>query len=135
MNPDKIYREILPCVLTPEQTNARGEEAAKIQGDIERAQEAKKESAADFNSTLEGLATKRAKLCQEIRERREFREVETIIRRNETERMMETVRTDTGETVRSRPMDRHELQLELLPVADEAAGEREGPKDSAEAES
>lgn len=115
LNEGKIYREVLPCTLTSDETRARGEEAAKIQGDIERVQEQKTAAAADFKAQIETLADRRAKISREIRERQEFREVDTIVRRNEVDLSVETVRVDTGELVRDRPMSESEKQLTLLP--------------------
>lgn len=116
---EKVRIERLPCQLTPDEVRARGEKAAmlyaerdEVEQDYERAKEIRKERIGSIDSRI-------SQHMQEVRTRQEHRDVRVVDRENFDDKhnpQVETVRLDTGELVRSRPMTDLERQGKLLPL-------------------
>lgn len=108
--------EKLPCSLTLDEVRRKGEELALARKKfVETADEAKN-VAADFKAKLKELDKAIDELAEQVRSKREMRDVEVIERRDTVNAMVETVRCDTGEVVRSRAMTLNERQVHLFDV-------------------
>jgi hypothetical protein len=123
MTDTKTQDEHLPCELTHAEVHARGEEIAKLWGDQEEIEFAKKDAADLANRELKKLQAKLALLSKEIRERREHRWVPVKQVRVENAHLIQWIRTDTDAIVRERPMTELERQLEIFPGGVSATGE------------
>jgi len=111
--------EVLSCVLTDEEIRERGEEAARNQAERDRVEALRQSTQKEAKGAVEALEGEIRRLLGEVRAKSTSREVEVVDQRNEFEHMIETVRTDTGETVRRRAMTPDEMQTVLFPAAEE----------------
>jgi len=103
----KTFLEFLPCVLTDDEMKSK--ELASLCEEIAMVEDEKAASAKQFNGKLGELETKRADLAREVRSGKSMREVscaDELIRDDSTVR---TIRTDTGEPIRSRQAHPNEL--------------------------
>ena len=122
-NPD-IHREKLPCELNQLQIHARGVEIAKRMGDRDELELEKKATADQYNADIKIETDRIAALAREVRERRQYCEVEVKMVRVENTGMIQWIRQDTDEIVRERLMTEDERQLKLLDAPAEAPGEK-----------
>jgi hypothetical protein len=107
------FVEKLPCELTREETLAKGAEMAlmiKQHGEVEL--EAK-ETADTFKKQFKRLDRTISERAEEVRTGVEHRLVPCTERGRYRENMVDVVRLDTGEIVRSRPMTESEKQQAL----------------------
>ena len=117
---EQTRTEILPCDLTEAELLARGDEAARLQDDRDRAEAARDAANKASKAAIQGIEEQQHELLRQVRNKTERRDVEVIDRRNEG--AMETIRLDTSELVRSRPLTPEELQITLFRGAEEGAG-------------
>lgn len=108
--------EKLPCSLNPDEIRRKGEELALARKKHKDLAEEAKSVAAEFKAKLKRLDETIDDLAEQIRSKRETRDVEVIERRDTVNAMVETVRCDTGEVVRSRAMTLNERQVHLFDV-------------------
>lgn len=116
--------EMLPCLLTESEVRERGESAAALHAERKRIEEALEGEKTEAKSKLKTIDLEMGLLMHQIRTKHEDREVAVIYRENlddATDPRIETVRTDTGELVRSRPMTLDERQGKLLPLRADGA--------------
>lgn len=118
---EEIRQERLPCELTDPELRARGDEIAKLVGDREILELEKKETADQHNADIKALAGKQSSLAKEVRERREYRDVDVKKVRVENLKLIRWVRLDTDAMVRERPMTEEEKQIRLFPAAPDEA--------------
>ncbi len=123
--------EKLPCKLTNDEVRRKGEELALERKKHREVADEAKASAARFKADLKAIDEKIDDLAEQVRSRRETREVEVIERKDMDIAMVETIRVDTGEVIRSRAMTLNERQIHLFGAGMRLANDVE---DEAEAE-
>lgn len=123
--------EKLPVQLSDEEVRLRGEELAAKRKEWEAVKAEAKAAAQAAKSQLDELDTDISELARVVRARTEWRDVEVIEQRDFDRGLVETIRTDTGEVVRSRAMTGGERQITLLG----AGARREGDEDHSTASS
>jgi hypothetical protein len=101
--------ETLPCDLTSEELEQKGQDLATICEEISQVEAEKSDTAKQFKERLERLEAKKSVLARQVKTRSEEREVEVHALLLVDDRTVRTVRTDTGETVRQRPASEREL--------------------------
>ena len=117
--------EKLPVELNDDEVRLKGEELARKRKAWEAKKLERKEVVANFKSQLDELDDAIRDLAEQVKSRREQRDVEVIERRNYQQGLVETYRADSGEVVRSRAMTAGERQVSLLGLS---AGVRRGGK-------
>ncbi|MBC7172128.1 MAG: hypothetical protein H5U40_06875 [Polyangiaceae bacterium] len=106
--------EELPCKLDNVEVRLKGEELARVERKYGEVEEEKKTVTKEFGDKLKSLRGTMDKLAKEIDSRTEYRNVEVVDREDLLNQMVVTVRTDTGETVRSRAMNLSERQTRMF---------------------
>lgn len=114
--------EILPVRLTPVELAARADELANLLQKRDTVDEEKSSANARFKSQFEEIDTRMSALGRELRDKEVAREVEVTRTMNYAEKIVETVRNDTGELVRTRSMSPDEMQMRFLPGGDAQEG-------------
>ncbi len=109
----KPFNESLPVVLTQDEIRHRGEALAaalskitEIDSTLQVAKERAKGAKEPVNKEI-------AKLTRQIRSRKEDRSVECITVKDFRQHCAETIRQDTGEVVRTRPLTAQEMQTKM----------------------
>lgn len=125
MSNPNIWKEKLPCDLNQLEIHARGVEIAKRMGDRDDLESEKKADADEYNANIKIETDRIGALAREVRERREYRDIEVKQVRVENTGMIRWIRLDTDQLLRERLMTEDERQLKLLP---EAKDEPEGPQ-------
>lgn len=113
--------ESLSCTLTPDEIRERGERAATIQHERDVLESRRQASNKALKLEIDDADMDIRRLLGEVRTRCTDRLVEVIDRRNDDELTIETVRIDTGEVARSRPMTANERQVKLFPAGGESS--------------
>lgn len=112
--------EMLPCELTDSEVMHRGQQAAKLFADRDAIETRLAGHKSVAKQQLEAIEDETAVLMRQIRTRLEDRKVPVIQRENfddVTTPVVETVRIDTGEVIRTRPMTYDERQGKLVGIA------------------
>ncbi len=109
--------ERLPVALTDDEVRVRGEELAGIVREIDDAEEAKRQAAAEAKEELDALWARAGKLGAEIREKRVDRDEEVREEVDGTRRIVTLYRLDTGEVVRERAANSSDLQTAFPALA------------------
>ena len=115
--------ELLSCDLTPDEVRERGEEAARKQEERDTQEALRQASQKTFKGTIESLEGSVRHLLKEVRSKSTRRDIEVIQEARHDAGMMETIRTDTGEIVRTRPLTANERQTSLFPPEPAMKGE------------
>lgn len=108
--------ESLPCKLTDPEILERAFELSRIEQEIDAHGEAKKAYLETWRGQKAELVKRRKERSMEIVSRMVVREVSIQLVRDFAAKRVEERRLDTGETVRSRPMNPDELQVRLFPL-------------------
>lgn len=119
--------ERLPVPLTREELLIKGDELAKKLTAKRALEDKKKEKAALMRADMKELDKEIDELRTEVREKRELRPVQIEVEKDFERHLMHTVRIDTGERIRSRPMTLDERQIAIFPPL-EVASEPAKPK-------
>jgi hypothetical protein len=124
-----IFQETLRCALSKGEVASRATELAIVQKQIEDNELEAKATADSYKQKRKVLELERRSLAREVREESTFRPVECVQRFENG--LIETVRTDTGETIATRIATESEKQTELFagredPDADDPEGELDG---------
>jgi hypothetical protein len=106
----------LPCKLTDTEVQTKGTELAKAFKEIEAEEEHQKSVRSDMKAKLDGMNLSASNLSTQITERIEYRDVDVDFVLDETEQVVKTVRSDTGETVDVRQATQDELQADFLKI-------------------
>jgi hypothetical protein len=114
--------EILPVRLTPVELAARADELANLLQKRDQVDEEKSAANSRFKMQFDEIDTRMSALGRELRDKEVPREVEVTRTMNYSEKIVETVRNDTGELVRTRSMSPDELQMRFLPGGDAQEG-------------
>lgn len=100
----------LPVKLTFEEVRLRGKRMATLESEVEALEDEKKAITGDFKSKIDGRRAEILALTRQINEEQEYRQVEVVERKDWDELVIDTVRTDTGDILESRPMTPSERQ-------------------------
>lgn len=110
------HEEQLLCALGEDELRQRGADAARLVSQIDQLDEQRRLAASDYRDRIKELRGKLRELSQAVRERQEERAVPCETEPNYAAGLMVTVRLDTGEIIRSRPLTSSERQGHLFPV-------------------
>lgn len=110
----EVIKEVLPVKLTDEERLERANDLANAVQNVEDAKRHKKIVNRDATAKVDEAEAARADLSDVVASGREYREV--IVHRvlNYEEGTVIEVRTDTGETIKSRNMTDEERQTSML---------------------
>lgn len=111
----------LPCQLSPEELQARGDSMAVAELQITKIKDERR----TLNRAIRELAERRAELANVIESKTEPRSVSCTWHRDNEALTWILARNDTGEVVEQRPQTAHERQGKLF---DEDAGDGHGPE-------
>lgn len=116
----EVIKEVLPVKLTDEERLERANDLANAVQNVEDAKRHKKIVNRDATAKVDEAEAARADLSDVVASGREYREV--IVHRvfNYEEGTVIEIRTDTGETLRSRNMTDEERQASLLEDGNES---------------
>jgi hypothetical protein len=112
--------EFLPVKLTQAELITKGKELAEETQKLEQTEEEKKLAMDSFKERIQSHQHRIKNLAHLVDTGEEKREVEVFERKCYAERIMETFRKDTGECIRTRPLNEDEYQENLLETASEA---------------
>lgn len=112
------FVEKLPCDLTRDEMLQKAEEMATQLKERAEVELTAKESAGEFKDQMKRLDRTIADRAEEVRTGVEYRQVECTERGDFRRNLVQVVRLDTGEIVRSRPMAVHERQDSLFDDAE-----------------
>lgn len=121
----KRFVEQLPCRLRESEKLLKSEELAEQLRQREIVEAEKKEANDAFKARLSEADRQVQRLAHEIRTGEEYRAVQCTEIGRWSENVVDIVRSDTGEVVRSRPMAAGERQA-LLELGDEPANDNGG---------
>lgn len=109
------------CELTQSERNEYGIKLATTLGDIEDIEAEKKKNADHYKDRIAGHQARADELSRKVRDGKEWRDVECEVLLGSPDREhKQTIRLDTGETIRTERMTAADLQL-LMPLDDESA--------------
>jgi hypothetical protein len=106
----------LPVKLSEQELIIKGNELSVLVSDLEEMETRKKNAMAGFKSEIDGTSERIGALAKIVREKKEYREVETEDRKNMDRMTMDTIRLDTLEVVSYRELKGHERNLGLFPA-------------------
>lgn len=107
------YTEHLTCKLTPDEQRAKGEQLARVIGDVANEDARQVMLKQDMKSRLAALEAKRDQLAAEVSRCEELREIEIEERIDFTVGKVYKTRLDTGVSIHERPVRDEERQMEL----------------------
>lgn len=119
------WTENLRCDLTDEEVRERADRAARSYKDAAQRADELQAHAKEERGAIATLNAEVGQLLRAVAERADYRTVDVRHHRNEAGGLMETVREDTGEIVRSRPFTPDERQIGLFPVEESGQVEAE----------
>lgn len=106
----------LPCILTPEELQARGQSLASCRMEIDRLTAEAKSLAAEYKDQLKGLGQESKRLAKVVKDRQETREVRCEAVLDFKDGRFCVARLDTGEVLEGRPLTDGERQMALMPT-------------------
>lgn len=109
----------LPVTLTDEEILKYGRDCARAQADRNQIQNTAKQVAKEFSAKVAEQEAIIAKLSVYINSGKETRDIACIELKNWTKGTVLVQRTDTHETIESRPMREDEKQMEMQEVDEE----------------
>ena len=115
--------ETLPCPLTDDEWAERSDHCARLLAERDTFAAQAKADAKENKDELAKMDESIRELSKEIRDRRTWRDVQVRTSPDYAEGVMQTVRCDTGEVIRTRPLTLDEKQQKLPsmePVDDDA---------------
>jgi uncharacterized membrane-anchored protein len=107
----------LPVELSEQELLIKGNELAVLNEELSTTESQKKVANQGFKEVLDRTQEQIDRLAKIVREKKEYREVEVVDRKNMDRMTMDTIRLDTGEVVSYRELQGHERNLGLFPVA------------------
>ena len=108
--------EHLKCILTEEEIKEAGASLADRYSEITDLEEAKKSVTSDFKAKIDSATADASVLARKIQNGYEFRNVECELQFCTDDKIVQSVRLDTFEIFKSRPMTSDELQEGLFKV-------------------
>jgi hypothetical protein len=109
----KIFSQKLPCPIDPSIVAARGRELAKVCEDREEERIRRREAGAESREQIKFFDKRIKELSANVNQGTEAREVECIHRLDFATQLVETVRTDNGKVLSSRPATSDDLQTKI----------------------
>lgn len=113
------HAERLPVKLTHEEHFEAGRRLANIDAEIWDHGEHEKAVKKDLAATRGRLESERSRLALMVRTGEELRDVRCSVEADAVKRVAETVRSDTGTVVRTRPLTEEEMQGKLFTEKEE----------------
>lgn len=113
MSKEEKRFESLACELTVDEVAGKSAELAALHGDVERMEADLETERKTRGARIKTAVVRQGMLARQCRERREYRDVEVTDVADFDEKVMATVRIDTGEPIRQRPLSEAELQRPL----------------------
>jgi len=114
----KTIKQTLMCDLTDKERREYGISLATTLGDMGEIETQKKREMDHFKDRIAGLQAKADELSRKVRDGKEWRDVECQILLGSPDREhKQTIRLDTGETIRTERMTEADLQL-VMPLDD-----------------
>jgi len=107
---DEVFSEELPCQLTERERTDRGRQLARKSVELTRHEDFAKDEKKKLADVEKKLTKETKKLARIVDSGEEHRLVECYHSPNKERFEIDTVRIDTGEVVRSRPMDPSEKE-------------------------
>ena len=107
------YNRVLPVALTPEEFETKSKALADICKEINLAKDRAKTEAKMAKEAIDELESQRFQLATMVQDKMEERAVECYDAYNYNERMVESIRKDTGEVIGTRAMQLTEYQAEM----------------------
>jgi len=105
--------EYLKCILTEAEIKEAGAALARRYSEITNLEEQKKSVTSDFKAKIDAATAEASLLARQIQNGYEFRQIDCEIQRVWEDKTVQTIRLDTGEIVKTRPMTADELQDRL----------------------
>lgn len=124
------HEEPLLCALDDDELRQRGADAARIVSQLDQLDEQRRLAASDFRDRMKELRSKLREISAAVRERQEERMVACETEPNYAAGLMVTVRLDSGEVIRSRPLTSEERQGHLFPLRGRGRKQRAADPDS-----
>jgi hypothetical protein len=105
----------LHCEFTPEELQAKAQELAQATIELHDEEEEKATVSKEYRERIKELRARQNAIAKTVKVRGEMRLVECIVRMNQPEMLQKTtIRLDTGEVVKTKPMTEEERQQELF---------------------
>lgn len=123
------FAERLSCRLTAQETLRKGAELVETMADKGLLELEIKEQTSTLKAQVKKLSQRSDALALEIRTGEEYRQVECTERRDFRNNLVDVVRMDTGEVVRSRPMTAGERQEQIDFARHEVDNDNDGGDD------
>lgn len=115
----KKSKEYLKCEFTEKEILEFGGELARKHSEINELEDQKKRIVSDLKAKSEAADAEASILARKIQNKNEYRDVECQEVYNYVEKTVTIVRVDTGEIVKTRPMNENEKQELLFPEPEE----------------
>lgn len=106
-------KEHLKCLLSEKEIKDAGAALARSYSEITDLEEQKKSVTSDFKAKIDGATAQASILARKIQNGYDFRDVECEEVWDYDDKVVELIRLDTGETVKSRKITPEELQRKL----------------------
>lgn len=126
----KISKEYLKCVLTADEFKSMSSDLAQQTVEIQELEDQKKAASSDFKSRIDAATAHTSRIARILRDGYEMKDVECETTFDLESGMVVTVRKDTGEIYKTRPMSQDERQQEfdfLQKAQEQAAADPSGP--------
>lgn len=111
----------LRCPLSDSELQERGEQMAEKLAEIDKLEASFELVRKQHNAQVKEIEGDLHAVAIEVREKSEFRQVECVTRIDLEAKVVEVIREDTGEIIKSRAATKDELQGKLFPLAPESA--------------
>ena len=116
----KPFSESLMCSLSEPELAERADRAARLQYEADKITGEAKLTAKAAKERVEKIEAERRLLLSEVRTKQGYKPVECVSQADYVRGVLETIRTDTGEVLRSRKLTPEERQKKLFPGGDVA---------------
>lgn len=123
---NEFYEEVR-VDLTPAEQILKGRELSRINFAIGELEAQKSAATRSFGNQIKTLKTEGGAIAEDVRSGQESRQVRCYQNKRHGEMVIETIRSDTGQIVRTRAMLEHERQ-ESLPYGDDDTLESRKPR-------
>lgn len=116
--------ETLEVELSAKERQSAGENLARVLAEIQRLDDRKAAVVAALKEQRAELEADVAVYRDQVNHRRKIIDIDVQDQRNDQEGVIETIRMDTGEVLRSRPYTAEERQPNLVGLTDQDAEDR-----------
>lgn len=116
----------LKCILTDAEWRQGADDLAKTTATLRNVENEKAEQASSYGSRIKDIKAKLDRLSSVVAQGYEWRDVEVEFDQDYANRVIRTIRVDTGEVCEERPMTRKELEEQPLPFGEAAEAMMKG---------